>query len=61
MKYESPQTDKDGLSQNAIEMEIKTGIKHIPHECPGCGETASVFFNGISFCRNKDCITKGRF
>ena len=57
MKYESPQIDKDGLSQRAIELEIK-GIKHIPHECPGCGEPASVSFIG-SFCRNEICVLYG--
>lgn len=70
----SPKIDKDGLSERAIvgqlklskafnksrfkNLKSKTGIKYTPHECPGCGEPASVAENGSSFCRNSACIIK---
>ncbi len=75
--YESPRTDKDGLSEKAMVGQIKlsksfgnsrfknlkskTGVKYTPHECPGCGEPASVAENGSSFCRNPDCVIKWGF
>lgn len=77
MNYESPAIDKDGLSERAMVGQIalskaftkskfknlksKIGVKYIPHNCPACGEPASVAENGSSFCRNQDCIIKWRF
>jgi len=58
-QYESPQTDKENLSEKSIEAELKSGIKYIPHECPLCGNPASVAITGLSFCRNEDCVIYG--
>lgn len=57
--YESPKIDKDGLSEKAIDGQIKSEIKYIPHECLYCRQPSSVTPTGTSFCRNEDCILKG--
>jgi len=59
MKYESPAIDKDALSETTLSMELEKGIKYIPHNCPSCGDPASVNPNGSSFCRNETCNLKG--
>ncbi len=55
----SPKIDRPELSEKAIDNELISGIKYVPHECPACGQPASISPAESSFCRNEDCILRG--
>ncbi len=57
--YESPRIDRTELSEAAFDNELENGIKYIPHDCPACGEPASISITNSRFCRNENCMIKG--